>query len=292
MRRARARCCSARRPGRPRGGAAAAVGVGLRARPADAAYYFGVFAMSWDLLFGFAGEVNFGPTLPDRPRRLHRRPCSTTTYGLADPGLRRPRARSPRVDRRRRCWRCRRCGCAAPISAWSRWSRCCCCRTSIVIFAGVTGGEIGLTVPDVLSVDARRQLLVRAGLHGSSAAAILFGLSRSAVGLILQASGQDAIEAAALGFNVTKHKLAAFCDQRVLLRPRRRAADLLPGHRLGRHRRRHRGRRADHHRRRARRPAHHPRRRARRGVPDRSPAKSCGRSASSTPSWSRPSRWR
>ena len=27
-----------------------------------AAYYYGVFAMSWDLLFGFAGEVNFGPT--------------------------------------------------------------------------------------------------------------------------------------------------------------------------------------------------------------------------------------
>ena len=23
------------------------------------AYYFGVFAMAWDLLFGFAGEVNF-----------------------------------------------------------------------------------------------------------------------------------------------------------------------------------------------------------------------------------------
>src|ERR1700747_1112599 len=26
------------------------------------AYYVGVFAMAWDLLFGFAGEVNFGPT--------------------------------------------------------------------------------------------------------------------------------------------------------------------------------------------------------------------------------------
>ena len=26
------------------------------------AFYFAVFAMSWDLLFGFAGEVNFGPT--------------------------------------------------------------------------------------------------------------------------------------------------------------------------------------------------------------------------------------
>src|SRR5437588_4543792 len=26
------------------------------------AYYFGVFAMAWDLLFGFANEVNFGPS--------------------------------------------------------------------------------------------------------------------------------------------------------------------------------------------------------------------------------------
>src|SRR5271165_4943488 len=26
------------------------------------AYYFGVFSMAWDLLFGYAGEVNFGPT--------------------------------------------------------------------------------------------------------------------------------------------------------------------------------------------------------------------------------------
>src|SRR5277367_3849226 len=26
------------------------------------AYYFGVFSMAWDLLFGFANEVNFGPT--------------------------------------------------------------------------------------------------------------------------------------------------------------------------------------------------------------------------------------
>src|SRR5271170_5970932 len=25
-------------------------------------YYFGVFSMAWDLLFGFANEVNFGPT--------------------------------------------------------------------------------------------------------------------------------------------------------------------------------------------------------------------------------------
>jgi branched-chain amino acid transport system permease protein len=41
-------------------------------------------------------------------------------------------------------------------------------------------------------------------------AIILFGLSRSALGLILQATGQDRVEAEALGFNVTKHKIAAF----------------------------------------------------------------------------------
>jgi branched-chain amino acid transport system permease protein len=40
---------------------------------------------------------------------------------------------------------------------------------------------------------------------------ILFGLSRSPLGLILQASGQDPVQAGALGFNVAKHKLAAFC---------------------------------------------------------------------------------
>src|SRR3954447_24595655 len=26
------------------------------------AYFFGVFSMAWDLLFGFANEVNFGPS--------------------------------------------------------------------------------------------------------------------------------------------------------------------------------------------------------------------------------------
>jgi branched-chain amino acid transport system permease protein len=83
-------------------------------------------------------------------------------------------------------------------------------QNAIVIFAKYTGGEIGMTVPDVLSISETVNywyalgFLVVCGI-------ILFGLSRSAVGLILQASGQDKIEAAALGFNVTKHKLAAFC---------------------------------------------------------------------------------
>ena len=66
-----------------------------------------------------------------------------------------------------------------------------------------------MTVPDVLSVDARVNYWY-ALVFFLVSAVLLFGLSRSAIGLILQASGQDAIEASALGFNVTKHKLAAF----------------------------------------------------------------------------------
>src|SRR4029078_7596914 len=41
-------------------------------------------------------------------------------------------------------------------------------------------------------------------------AIILYGLSQSPVGLVLQASGQDPVQAGALGFNIVKHKLAAF----------------------------------------------------------------------------------
>jgi branched-chain amino acid transport system permease protein len=80
----------------------------------------------------------------------------------------------------------------------------------LVLFAGITGGEIGLDIPDVLSIDDKVNYWYAFGFMTVSGA-ILFGLSRSPVGLILQASGQDATEAAALGFNVAKHKLAAFC---------------------------------------------------------------------------------
>lgn len=79
----------------------------------------------------------------------------------------------------------------------------------IVIFAARTGGEIGMMVPDVLSVSTTLKYWYAFGFLVISGA-ILFGLSRSALGLILQATGQDRIEAQALGFNVTKHKLAAF----------------------------------------------------------------------------------
>jgi branched-chain amino acid transport system permease protein len=170
------------------------------------AYYFGVFAMSWDLLFGFAGEVNFGPTfliglgaygaglmnnagLPI-PVCLIGGAATAVVGGvlLALPAL---RLRGPYF------------GLVTLVAVLLLLD-------AIVIFAGVTGGEIGMMVPSVLSISAAVNYWYAFGFLIVSAL-ILFGLSRSAWGLILQATGQDRIEAAALGFNVTKHKLAAFC---------------------------------------------------------------------------------
>jgi branched-chain amino acid transport system permease protein len=163
--------------------------------------------MAWDLLFGFAGEVNFGPTfliglgayaaaIVDNQYGLPIPVCvclgavAALVGGLllAVPAL---RLRGPYF------------GLVTLVAVLLL-------QNAIVIFAGVTGGEIGMTVPDVLSIDATTNYWY-ALVFLVVCAIILFGLSRSAIGLILQASGQDPIEAQALGFNVTKHKLAAFC---------------------------------------------------------------------------------
>ncbi len=171
------------------------------------AYYFGVFAMSWDLLFGFAGEVNFGPTfliglgaytagILDNLYGWPIAVCAAVgtlaaVVGgvlLALPAL---RLRGPYF------------GLVTLVAVLllQQW---------IVISAGLTGGEIGLTIPDIISIDAGVNYWFALGFLAVSGA-ILFGLSRSSLGLILQASGQDATAAGALGFNVAKHKLFAFC---------------------------------------------------------------------------------
>jgi branched-chain amino acid transport system permease protein len=170
------------------------------------AFYFGVFAMSWDLLFGFAGEVNFGPTFLiglgaysaglmnnaglGIPLCLVGGALTAIVGGvlLALPAL---RLRGPYF------------GLVTLVAVLLLLD-------AIVIFAGITGGEIGMMVPSVLSVSAATNYWYALGFLVISAI-ILFLLSRSSLGLILQATGQDRIEAAALGFNVTKFKLAAFC---------------------------------------------------------------------------------
>jgi branched-chain amino acid transport system permease protein len=170
------------------------------------AYYFGVFAMSWDLLFGFANEVNFGPTF-------------LIGSGAYAAGL----LNAHGVP----LWLCLIAGAAAallggvvlavpalrltgPYFGLSTLVAVLLLQQFIIVFAGSTGGEIGLTMNDILSTEAITNYWYALAFMTVSGA-ILFVLSRSPVGLILQASGQDRFGASALGFNVVKHKLAAFC---------------------------------------------------------------------------------
>lgn len=171
-----------------------------------AGYYFGVFAMAWDLLFGFAGEVNFGPTFLIG-LGAYTAAILNNRFGLAIPfcvlaGIAAALAGGlllamPALRLR------------GPYFGLVTLVAVLLLQNAIVIFASVTGGEIGMTVPDVLSLSASTNYWY-ALTFLVVCAIILFGLSRSAMGLILQASGQDPIEAQALGFNVTKHKLMAF----------------------------------------------------------------------------------
>ena len=169
-------------------------------------YYFGVFSMAWDLLFGFANEVNFGPTfliglgaytagiLDNRyglplPVCIAAGTVAAVVGGLA---LALPALRV-----------------TGPYFGLVTLVAVLILQNLIVVFAGLTGGEIGLMVPDIISIDANTNYWLALGFMTVSGI-ILYALSRSPIGLILQASGQDAVQAGALGFNVTKHKLAAF----------------------------------------------------------------------------------
>ena len=170
------------------------------------AYYSGVFAMAWDLLFGFAGEVNFGPTFLIG--------TGAYTAGILDSLYQPP------------IWLCVAAGTFAaviggvvlalpalrvrgPYFGLTTLVAVLMLQNFIVVDAHLTGGENGLTVPDVISISDTTNYEIALWFMAVSGA-ILFSLARSPVGLILQASGQDAVQAGALGFNVTKHKLTAF----------------------------------------------------------------------------------
>lgn len=170
------------------------------------AFYFAVFAMSWDLLFGYAGEVNFGPTFliglgaygAGMANALLGAPLPLAVVigalvavaggvALAIPALR----------------------LSGPYLGLITLVAVLLLQQAIVIFASVTGGEIGLSVPDVLSIHSGTNYeyaLVFMVISG----VVLTVIARSSLGMILQAAGQDRIAAAALGFNATKHKIMAF----------------------------------------------------------------------------------
>src|SRR6201987_3340659 len=170
------------------------------------AYYFGVFAMAWDLLFGFAGHVIVGP-------------CFLIGTGPSPAGILDNLYQPP-------IWLCLIAGALAavtggvvlalpalrvrgPYFGLTTLVAVLMLQNFVVVAAGLTGGEIGLTIPDVISINDKVNYWIALGFMAVSGA-ILYGLTRSPVGLILQASGQDPVQAGALGFNVTKHKLAAF----------------------------------------------------------------------------------
>jgi branched-chain amino acid transport system permease protein len=165
-----------------------------------------VFAMSWDLLFGYAGEVNFGPSfliglgaygagLADANYGLPVPVCiaigtlAAVVGGLilAVPAL---RLRGPYF------------GLITLVAVLLL-------QDAIVVFAGTTGGEIGLTVPEFISSSATVNFYWALGLMVFAGSVLLF-VANSPFGLILQAAGQDSVEAQALGFNIVKHKIAAF----------------------------------------------------------------------------------
>jgi branched-chain amino acid transport system permease protein len=168
--------------------------------------FYAVFAMSWDLLFGYAGEVNFGPSfligvgaygagLADANYGLPVVVCiaigtlAAVVGGLllAIPAL---RLRGPYF------------GLITLVAVLLL-------QDMIEIFAGTTGGEIGLSVPDVLAVSATVNFYYAFALMVAAGGFLLL-VANSPFGLILQASGQDPVEAQALGFNIVKYKVVAF----------------------------------------------------------------------------------
>src|ERR1700675_712038 len=170
------------------------------------AYYFGVFSMAWDLLFGFAGEVNFGPTFLIG--------TGAYTAGILDNLYQPP------------IWLCLIAGALAavtggvvlalpalrvrgPYFGLTTLVAVLMLQNFVVVNASLTGGEMALTNPDWIPINAGVNYWIALGFMTISAI-ILYGLSQSPVGLVLQASGQDPVQAGALGFNIVKHKLAAF----------------------------------------------------------------------------------
>jgi branched-chain amino acid transport system permease protein len=170
------------------------------------AYYFGVFSMAWDLLFGFANEVNFGPTFLVG-LGAYTAGILDNRYGLPIPvcvALGTLAAVAGGVVLALPALRM-----SGPYFGLTTLVAVLLLQNLVVVFAGLTGGEIGLAVPDVISISGPANYWIALAFMLASGS-VLYVLSRSAAGLILQASGQDKIQAGVLGFNVVKHKLFAF----------------------------------------------------------------------------------
>lgn len=170
------------------------------------AFYVAVFAMAWDLLFGYSGEINFGPTFL----------IGLGAYGAA---LLNYYTGWP-------VWTCIGAGTLAaivgglllaapalrfrgPYFGLITLVAALLLEKMVVLFADFTGGEIGLSVPDFLTLSSEGNYYYAFGLMAITAITLLL-IVRSPLGLIMQAGGQDTVATEALGFSVTKYKVLAF----------------------------------------------------------------------------------
>lgn len=170
------------------------------------AFYMAVYAMNWDLLFGYLGEVNFGPTFLIGLGAYGAGLCNTLLNWpvwacipigiiaamaggllMAGPAL---RLKGPYF------------GLVTLVAVLIL-------SDLITIFANYTGGEIGLALPDILTDSSRGNYYYAWGLMVVTALALRI-MVQSPLGLILQAIGQDTDAARTLGFNVAKFKVFAF----------------------------------------------------------------------------------
>ena len=216
--------------------------------------------MAWDLLFGFAGEVNFGPTFLIG--------TGAYTAGILDNLYQPP------------IWLCVAAGTLAaviggvvlalpalrvrgPYFGLTTLVAVLMLQNFIVVDAHLTGGENGLTVPDVISISEKTNYEIALWFMAVS------GADPVRVGALAgraHPAGERPGRRASRRARFQRHQAQAHRvhHQRILLRSGRCAAGLLRRHRLGQLVGRHHHRRADHHRRGAGRPPHHPGRGARR----------------------------
>ena len=194
------------------------------------AYYFGVFSMAWDLLFGFANEVNFGPTFliglgaytAGILDSLYQPPIylcvaagvlAAVTGGvvLALPAL---RVRGPYF------------GLTTLVAVLML-------QNFVVVAAGLTGGEIGLTVPDVISIDDKANYWIALGFMARQRRHPLWPFALAGRP---DPAGERPGSGAGRRARLQRRQAQArgLPRQRVLFRPRRRADGVLPRRRLGR----------------------------------------------------------
>lgn len=170
------------------------------------AYFYGVYAMSWDLIFGYAGNINFGPTVQIG--------ISAYTTGIL-------------INSGFPVWLGIVCGILMAIISGALMTfpalklrgayfglmtlaAVLLLKHFVILFSDYTGGELGLILNDVLVVGAAANYWIAlACLVGSGI--VIFVYANSMAGLILEAIGQDPVEAQALGFNIVKHRFFAFC---------------------------------------------------------------------------------